>query len=176
MWSNRVVVFPPLLDDRTGIVQIQKCIPVQTVIAELAVEAFAEGILCRLAWLDENMVHIVIKEPAEKRFRCKLGTIVTENHFGFPPNRTNPIKYLRYAIATDPTGDFDPETFLCAFVDQGHHLQPSSIHGMVKNKVCRDCVVLAAGMEDAVQDETLVGHPEFAQLSARPLGFRGSGE
>ena len=41
---------------------------------------------------------------------------------------------------------------------------------------CRDCVVLAAGMEDAVQDETLVGHPEFAQLSARPLGFRGSGE
>ena len=53
MWADFVVMCPPLIDSPSSVGEIRKPVQVQALIFEFAVEAFDEGILGRLARLDE---------------------------------------------------------------------------------------------------------------------------
>ena len=53
MWPAGVVIDPPGFDGFPGILQVQKPVFVEAFVPELAVEGFDEGILNRLAGVDE---------------------------------------------------------------------------------------------------------------------------
>ncbi len=54
MRPNVVVMCPPFIDYRPGIVNVVVPVQIQTVLPELGVETLDKGILGRFAWLDKN--------------------------------------------------------------------------------------------------------------------------
>ncbi len=73
------VVDPPLVDFMSGIGQAQKPVLIETSIAELAVEALDEGILCRLARLDEGQRDFALTRPKEHRLAGQLWIVIADN-------------------------------------------------------------------------------------------------
>lgn len=67
-----VVVGPLLVDFMPGTGQAQKPVLIGSAIAELAVEALDEGILCRLAQLDEGQRDFPLTRPQEHRLFSQL--------------------------------------------------------------------------------------------------------
>lgn len=65
MRPDVVVVVTPVVDSRTGIVERGEPVQVQTVLAELAVEAFAKRVLRRLPGLKETKRHTGPLRPEE---------------------------------------------------------------------------------------------------------------
>ena len=63
----------------TGIGKAQKPVLIEAAIPELAVEALDEGILRRLAWLDESQRDLPLTRPKEHRLAGKLSTIIANN-------------------------------------------------------------------------------------------------
>ena len=53
MWPTLVIVLSPLVDDNPGMVKGVEPVLIQALIPELAIEAFDECILCRLARLNQ---------------------------------------------------------------------------------------------------------------------------
>ena len=53
---------------------------VQTFVSELAIEAFDEGVLGRLAWLDKTERGTALLRPEEHRLAGELGAVVTNDH------------------------------------------------------------------------------------------------
>jgi hypothetical protein len=53
---------------------------VQAFIAELAVEAFHKGILCRLAWLDKAKLGIALLGSEEHCLASELRAVVADDH------------------------------------------------------------------------------------------------
>lgn len=82
-----VVVGPPLVDFMSSIGQAQKPVLIEAAIAELAVEALDEGILCRLARLDEGQRDLPLTRPEEHRLAGQFGAVIADNR---PGQRTLP--------------------------------------------------------------------------------------
>jgi hypothetical protein len=58
-----VVVFAEGLDEFAGVVKVQELVFVETLVAELAVEALDVAVLCRLARRDEAVINLTIVRP-----------------------------------------------------------------------------------------------------------------
>ncbi len=54
-----IVVEPPSLDDPTGVIEIEEPVLVEALVAKAAVEGLNEGVLARLAGLDEGQLDAV---------------------------------------------------------------------------------------------------------------------
>ena len=54
---------------------------VQAVLPELAIETLDEGILGRLAWLNEMQFDSGAPRPEEQRLAGQFGTVVADNGF-----------------------------------------------------------------------------------------------
>lgn len=67
MRPNLVVIVSPGRDLASSILQRFKPMLIQAAVAELAVEAFDEGILCRLAGLDKVQLRAGLLRPKEHR-------------------------------------------------------------------------------------------------------------
>ena len=52
---------------------------IQTLIPELTVQTFTEGILSRLAWLDKAQFHLFLLAPKKHRLTGKFSPIVNDN-------------------------------------------------------------------------------------------------
>ena len=77
-----IVILPPVLDRRARVFDACEPVQVQAVGSELAVEALDEGVLGRLARLDEVQLHAGSPGPEEHGLRGEFGTIVhTERRY-----------------------------------------------------------------------------------------------
>lgn len=74
-----VVVGSPLVDFMSSIGQAQKPVLIETAIAEPAVEALDEGILCRFARLDERQRHRPLTCPEEHCLAVQLRPVIANN-------------------------------------------------------------------------------------------------
>src|SRR6266566_9944516 len=72
MWADFVVMAAPALDDRLGLRPRPEPFETQALVAELAVEAFGNAILPRLAGLDQ----------------CRIDALRNESRTGAPSTRT----------------------------------------------------------------------------------------
>jgi hypothetical protein len=73
---------PPLLDDAPGIGEIEKPVLVQTAVPESAIERLHEGILGRLAGLDEVLLDLILLAPEKHRLAGHLGPVVEHQGLG----------------------------------------------------------------------------------------------
>ncbi len=55
---------------------------IQAIPAELTVEALDDGVLSRLAWLDEVELYAGLHRPEEHRLTGQLGAVVANNRIG----------------------------------------------------------------------------------------------
>ena len=76
VWSNLIVVNTPSLAFTLSLVETEEPVRVQTLAAELAVEAFADGILPGLAGIDQRGLDLVIGHPLQQRPRDELRLVV----------------------------------------------------------------------------------------------------
>ena len=88
-----VVVDPPGLDDLAGILEIEEPVFVEAFIAELAVEAFDESVLGRLAGFDEVKAHAVAPGPFVERLANHLRAVVQDDLQGQPTGLGEPLEH-----------------------------------------------------------------------------------
>ena len=75
-----VVIVTPLLDDRACFRETQECVLIQTLIAELAVEAFDESVLNWFTGLDVVLLE-PIDCPPKHRDTGEFHTVIADNGF-----------------------------------------------------------------------------------------------
>ena len=74
-----VIVVTPLINYVSGCVQRSEPVCIQALFTELAIEAFNECILRRLAWLDKAELHASFLRPKEHRLTGEFGSVVADN-------------------------------------------------------------------------------------------------
>ncbi len=75
MRANFVVMAAPALDDRLGLRPRPEPFETQALVAELAVEAFGDAILPRLAGLDQRRIDALRNDPGQERLRHELRAV-----------------------------------------------------------------------------------------------------
>lgn len=80
-----VVVRSPGFDNPPCLAQISEPMLVQAEVSELAVEALYEGILRRLARLNEMQFYTDLLSPKEHGLGCEFRAIVADNRLGELP-------------------------------------------------------------------------------------------
>src|SRR5205823_9719509 len=76
MRADFIVMAAPALDDRLGLRPRPEPFETQALVAELAIEAFVNAILPRLAGLDQCRVDALRDDPGQERFRHELRAVV----------------------------------------------------------------------------------------------------
>lgn len=79
MRPNRVVVISPSLDPLPGVTQARKPIRAEALIAKLAIEGFHEGVLHRLAWLNEVQLDSSLPSPLIEGLPREFRTIIDDD-------------------------------------------------------------------------------------------------
>jgi hypothetical protein len=87
-----VVVESPCLDRVAGIAEIGEPVLVQTLVSELAVEAFDEAVLDRLARANEAELDASPVGPGIHRAAHELRAVVGYHCYGFPSLLEEPIQ------------------------------------------------------------------------------------
>lgn len=118
MWSNRIVVDPPLFDERTGIRQADEPVLAQALISELAVETFDMPILGWFARRREVERDLLLRGPGTQHLTSKLWPIVD-------PNALRRARHSNHAVqdAHDPSRrqrrvDFNRQTLTREAINQ----------------------------------------------------------
>ncbi len=76
MRAQFVVMATPTFDDRLGLRSGPKPLKTQALVAELAIEAFADAILPRLAGLDQCRIDVLCEDPRQERLGYELRAVV----------------------------------------------------------------------------------------------------
>ena len=84
VWSDRVVVMPPLLDEHLGLLQGIEDLSIEQLVAELAVEALVVSVLPGAAGLDIEGLDADPAEPGPYRIGSELSPIVGADMIGWP--------------------------------------------------------------------------------------------
>ncbi len=93
MGAHLVVVDPPRLDLCARIVEIEKPVLVEALVAELAVERFDEGIFSTgLPGSDEMELDAVLVRPRIEHAAREFGSVVDDELFREWPRRGDPIE------------------------------------------------------------------------------------
>src|SRR6202051_1553910 len=79
MWSHLVVIDPPAFDGLPRIVQSEKPVFVEVLLAELAMEAFDVAVLHRPSWCDEVQCNLVLIGPLVQSLRGELRAVINDN-------------------------------------------------------------------------------------------------
>jgi len=76
-----VIVVTPLINYVSGFVQRSEPMSIQALFAELAIKAFNECILRRLAWLDKAELYTGFLRLEEHRLAGEFSPVVADNRF-----------------------------------------------------------------------------------------------
>ena len=82
MGADLIVFLPPGFDEAAGFSQGGEPVLIEAFVAELAVEAFDERILCGFAWGGEVQLHAVLPRPVVQDFAGELGAVVERDGLG----------------------------------------------------------------------------------------------
>src|SRR5579863_632263 len=99
MWPEVVIVVPPRFDDLTRFSQAREHVLVEAFVAQLAVEAFDECVLDRLARL--NVVPPdAVGCPSEHCHTGKFCSIIADNHPGRDPLEGDAVELTHHSNST----------------------------------------------------------------------------
>ena len=91
MGAHAMVVLTPRLDGVPSIGQTEEPLPVEAFVAESSWKAFDEGVLDRLARLDEAQDHSLLIRPLINNFARQLWTVVQDDLVGSPAGSHQPF-------------------------------------------------------------------------------------
>jgi len=84
MWPVMVVIAPEVLDDDTGFGQRPELLPVETFVAEAAMNALDEPVQPKTGGLDVDRLNLVLSQPPLDLPGDELGPIITAQELGCP--------------------------------------------------------------------------------------------
>lgn len=120
MWPAFVVVNAPGLNDLPRFGHPREPMLVEALVAHRAVEALDEGILHRLAWLDEQVLHTMRVGPARQRLACELRSVVGQQPPWVAALGHQPIQNPGDSLAAYRAVHFDGKTLPCVVI---HHIE-----------------------------------------------------
>lgn len=109
MGSCLVVVIPEGIEQIPGVLEVDKLVFVEALVAELAVEAFDVTVLGRLARGDEAMRYLALVGPTFQRQAGKLGSVVGEQTAGPAAPLGDPVQHAGDPGAGQRGIGLDPE-------------------------------------------------------------------
>src|SRR5665213_3417984 len=104
-----VVVLAPGLDRPASFGERLEDMLVEALVAEAAVEAFDEGVLRRLPWLDVVQAYSMRSSPRKHRKARHLRAVVHDDRLRIPAIIGDPIEHGSHPGAADRRIDFDRE-------------------------------------------------------------------
>ena len=135
MGPCRVVIDPPGFDDAPGITETVEEMLIEALVAQPAVEAFDEGVLCRLSRRDVVPLDAGLTDPSQDRMTGQLRPIVGDDHL-----RRTPLGDEAGQLPGDPhagQGDIDDhgQGFPGKVIDNAERAEPAAIAEGIRHKV-----------------------------------------
>ena len=125
----------PLLDDDLGLLQAVEDFSVEKFIAQLAVEAFHEGVLLRFAQRDVVPFDLGLLRPWQHRHTSHFRAVVGSDVFWNTPGEHDIGHGLDDAEAVDSPGNSDGQALSGKLVDQRQQSDLAAIMGLGFDKV-----------------------------------------
>src|ERR1700683_5436962 len=94
-----VIVTSPALDFLSGVDEIEKYLPVQTLIPQSAIEAFDEAVLNRPSWPDEVHLYSGLIGPCFHRPASEFAAIIRGDGFRRSPQYHQPFHLLHHFLS-----------------------------------------------------------------------------
>lgn len=116
---------PPLIDGRSGILEIGEPVQVEAVFSELAIEALDEGVLRRLSGLDEVQLHARLAGPEEHGLARQLGAVVADD--GSRQALAESAEFTRQALPGDRQINDLQDAFARGVVDDAEQPEAAPI-------------------------------------------------
>ena len=149
MGSDGVVEVPPLFDEDLGLPEAAEDLPVEQLVPQLPVEAFAIAILPRAAvrptidpldrlldgLTDVERLGAYTRQPATHDLGCHLWPIVGSDVLWDAPDQHRISHGLQNTQAVDASGDPDRQAFPGELIDQRHQPHLAAILGLGLHKV-----------------------------------------
>ena len=107
MWSERIVLQPPILDDLFCFRECLEIMLIEALVPQPTVEALNKRVLHGLAGLDEVDSDMVIVCPAVERNTREFRPIIGRYDLRAASRQNEPIEYSRYSLAVDRRIDFN---------------------------------------------------------------------
>lgn len=114
---ERVVLFPPPLDDYLRLPERVEQLPVQLLIPHLAVKALAVAVLPGRARLDEQRLHADLAEPVPHDMGSELGAIVRPDEIRRTLFNEQPCQAVQHIVGAKLPGDLKRQAFPGELVD-----------------------------------------------------------
>jgi hypothetical protein len=118
MGPHRIVVDPPLVDDRTRVGQADEPVLAQALITKFAIETFDMPILGWLAWRRNVERDLMLTGPDIQELTDKLRAIVDPNALRFVVECNNALQEPNHSRGRQRRIDFDCQTLTREAIDQ----------------------------------------------------------
>ena len=135
MWSDRVVVLAPLLNDDGGLLQAVEDLSVEQFITQFSVEGFAVAVLPWASGCDVQRLRPELCKPAAHDLCCHFRAIVGSDVFRDALGEHHIGHGLDDAKTVDPSSHPDRKALPGELVDQRHQSEFSSVMGLCLDEV-----------------------------------------
>ena len=135
MGSDGVVVVTPLFDQDLGLLEAAEDFPVEQLVPQLAVEAFAIAILPGATRLDVERFGAHALQPAPDDLGGHLRSVVGSDVLWDAADQHRVSHGLQNTQAVNPSGDTDRKAFSGELVDQRHQPHLAAILGLGLHEV-----------------------------------------
>src|SRR4029453_16904332 len=145
MRSGGVVVLAPRRDRSARIFEAREPVLVEALLAALAVEAFDECVLHRLARLDEAQAHAAFPSPLVERLAGEFRAVVHDDLLRPAIAGSRAVEDAPYVLAGDRQRDFDRSADARAVVYDVQEPDRPAIHECIAHEIHRPTLVRAFG-------------------------------
>lgn len=141
MWSDRVVLIAPLLNDDPGFRQAVEDFLVEALVTQFAVEGLAIAVLPGAAGLDIERRSAKPGQPVADHLRGHLRTVVGPNVLRDTSGKHHIGHRFDDAKAVDTTSDPDCQAFTGVLIDQCHQADATAVVGLGLHEVVTPDVI-----------------------------------
>ena len=134
MRTHFIIVPPPCFDDHLRLGAGTKPFEAQALVTELAVEAFGDAILPRLAGLDQCHSDILRSDPAQQCLGYELRSVVATQDCRNTARAHQAGQYLDHAGRADAAVDLDRQPFLGKLVRHGQAFELLTVGAMIEHE------------------------------------------
>ena len=168
MWSRRVVVLPPAVDQYLRLSQRVEDLTVEQFVTQLTVKALNESVLPGTTGFNVQCRYADIAQPVSYSFGRKLRTIIRADVLGHSPRCHQPRQTLEHIIATEIPCDIDREALSGMLVDHRQHPEASAFFCSSLYEVVAPHMILVLRPES---DTAAVIKPESSSFRLFPRHF-----
>ena len=135
MWPMLVVVSAPSGDQDTSLRQARKPVVVQTLIPETTVEALDERVLGGFACLNQLELNAMLAGPLVEGLAGKFRPLISPNSLWVASEASRLIEDACHVMSGNPEVDREIDGLLAEIIDDGQHLDPSTIRQGITDEV-----------------------------------------